>query len=153
MDPPHYKFFHDRHIDRALSKLQKSFSQGFKSVKDGLAGVANVRMAAEKIKVNRSNKDAKYLCLSCGNALRDKECENCFVFSVGNKMGWCYFVIDHFEGDDYKVIFCNHDKFNEEEMSKDIGRGFELDIIGPYVVKGDLIPQGNRKVKRKQRSN
>ena len=138
-------------MDRALSKLQKSFSEGFKSVSGGLAGLANICMAAEKIKVNRSVKDALYLCMSCGNALTYQECENCFTFTVGNKMGWCYFVIDHYEGGDYKVIFCNHDKFNTEEMSKDIGRGFELDIIGPYVTKGGPVPQKNRKGNRKRR--
>ena len=151
---PEYQFFWDRHVDRALSKLMNSFSNDLEKVEGGAKGDVNITMSVERIKINKSSEGVLGLCLSCGSTLTERECENCFTMMIGHKMGWCYFVIDHFRGKDYSVVFYNEAKFNFEELSADIGREFEIDIIGPYVTRGsDTFLVVSRVVKARKHKN
>ena len=148
---PVRKFFWDRYIDRALSRLANSFDpHKFQRVDTGFCGDANISMFITEIEVNRSVPDPVCLCRSCGSGLESSECPTCYTMLVGQKLGWCYFIIEHFNGQDYAVTFVKDETFNYEQMCQDIGRQFESDFVGPFVARNLNVvarPMGTKKRK------
>ena len=150
--PEHVRsFFWDRYIDRALSKLASTIDPSkFEKVDRGLCGDANITMAVSEIDVNRAVPDPVCLCMCCGSGLETSECPTCFTMLVGHKMGWCYFIVENFQGQDYAVTFVNDESFNYEVMCLDIGKRFEGEFIGPYIARNLNVstkPMGFKRVK------
>ena len=137
---PIRKFFWDRYIDRALSKLARSIKPTaepprFIRMDLGFCGNANITMNVAEIETNRSVPDPVCMCMCCGSALESSECPTCYPLLVGHKMGWCYFIVAHFKGQDYAVTFTNEETFNYEAMCSDIGTQLDNDFVGPYVAR------------------
>ena len=170
---PIRKFFWDRYIDRALSKLARSIQPSNKPSVDpprfmkldvgsgtrsvsGFCGNANITMNVAKIETNRSVPSPVCMCMCCGSALESSECPTCYPLIVGHKMGWCYFVVEHFKGQDYAVAFVNEGSFNYSEMYKDVSPDtgsdfctqFNNDFVGPYVARNLNVSTRPMGVKR-----
>ena len=91
---PAFRFFWERHEERALSKLKKNPE-----------GTVELALMADCFKVDKSVKDPKYICHTCGSHLAKRHCKNCSDLMEGHNNGSIYFVVDHFNGDDYNVVF------------------------------------------------
>ena len=99
--PEHNKFFWKRYEDRAYSKL------------DGKGGLSHLKLSTQKIKITKYPGKPQHLCMICGSHLLRRYCKNCTELIDLYEKGKVYFVIDHFKGDDYTVVFfcdINHSK-------------------------------------------
>ena len=90
---PEVKFFWKRHKERALVNL-----------KEAPVGTVNISLRVDKFKIDKSIENPKCICQACGGHLPKGFCENCTEFMQMHNLGWVYFVVDHFEGDDYTVF-------------------------------------------------
>ena len=108
-------------------------------------------MNITEIQINRTVPNPICLCMWCGSALESTECLSCYPTVIGHKMGWCYFVIENFQGNDYSVVFTNNDDFDYNEMCEDIGRTIENDYIGPYVARNLNVTTRPMGVKRQRK--
>ena len=148
---PVRKFFWDRHIDRALSKLSCSIKpKKLRQFDVGLCGNANITMNIAEIQLNRTAPNPTRMCMWCGSALGSDDCPTCYPLVLGHKMGWCYFVVENFQGQDYSVAFTNNDDFDYEIMCAKIGYPIENDYVGPYVTRNLNIMTRPMGVKRKK---
>ena len=148
---PVRKFFWDRHVDRALSKLANSIRpKNLQRLDVGFCGDVNLTMGIMDIQINRTVPDPVCICMWCGSALESAECLTCYPLVIGHKKGWCYFVIENFQGRDYSVVFTNNDSFNYEEMCADIGHPIENDYIGPYVARNLNVSARPMGIKRRK---
>ena len=140
MDPymalaPERDFFWARYIDRALSHLKHLIKpKCLQKVDAGYCGDANMSIRIMEIQTNRAVSDPAYICMFCGSQLKTLECESCYTFIIGHKKGWCYFVIDHFEGKDYSIAFTVDDSFDYEKMCEELKESpIENDFVKPCV--------------------
>ena len=91
--PKHNQFFWKRHEHRAFSKFC------------GKEGEIKLSMFSKKIKIFRLPGKPQHLCMICGNHLYKRYCPNCTDLLDQDEKNNIYFVIDHFRGQDYKVVF------------------------------------------------
>ena len=92
-DSPAFKFFWKSNEERAFAKL------------DGTESSVYTTLAVNQIKVDKSIKNPIHLCQICGSHLPERFCKNCTELNMLDDMNLVYFVVDHFEGDDYTVVF------------------------------------------------
>ena len=131
---PERDFFWEKYVDRAMSKLKHFIRpQCLQKVDVGFCGDVNMSMGIAEIQINRTTPNPTCVCMWCGSKLETSECETCYSLIVGHKKGWCYFVIDHFQGKDYSVVFTVDGSFDHEKMCADVEKPIENDFIGPYV--------------------
>ena len=103
--PEENRFFWKRYEDRAFSKL------------DGKEGVSQLKLFSQKIRISKFPGRPQHLCMVCGSHLRRRHCNNCTDLLDLHEKNKLYFVIDHFKGDNYKVIFFNDIKDTENKIS------------------------------------
>ena len=103
-------------MERAVSKLEGSFSSELQTVGNSLQGFVDLVLSVEKIKVDKSIEGPKYICQACGSHLSEKRCKNCYNLMMGHNLGMVYFVVDHFNGQDYSVVFYNPKELSPESL-------------------------------------
>ena len=93
-ESPEFRFFWKRHEERALSKL-----------KENPKGTVELTMAVTRFKFDKYAEEPLYICHTCGGYLTEKYCKNCSDLMEGHNRGCIYFVVEHFNGHYYKVVF------------------------------------------------
>ena len=148
---PVRKFFWDRHVDRALSKMSDSIKpRAFQKLDVGFCGDVNLTMNVVEIEINRAVPNPICMCMWCGSGLESVECPTCYLAIVGHKMGWCYFVIENFYGTDYSVVFINEDDPDYNKMRRDVEQSIKNDHIGRYVARNLNVSTRPMGLKRKK---
>ena len=107
-ETPEFRFFWERHEERALSKLKKNPE-----------GPVELTLAVNRFKVDKSVKDPLYICHTCGSYLTKKYCKNCSDLMESHNKGSVYFVVEHFNGDDYKVVFWISKDLDDQKNIRD----------------------------------
>ena len=93
-EAPEYKFFWKKYEVRAVSKLSHKYGDFDK-----------MSLLVNKIEVDKSIENPLHLCSSCGSHLPRPSCDSCYDFMAMHNEGKVYFTVDHFNGDDYAVVF------------------------------------------------
>ena len=149
---PVRKFFWDRHVDRALSKMAESIKpKQFRRIDVNFCGKTTIMMYVEKIQINRTVPNPVYLCMWCGSSIESDKCPTCYPNVIGHKMGWCYFVVEHFQGTDYAVVFTDIDNSGPDETCEEVGRKIEPShYLGPHISRNLNLTAGFMGLKRKK---
>ena len=134
---PERNFFWERYIDRAMSNMKSLIRpKCLQKVDVGFCGDVNMSIGILEIPIKRTVSNPKFVCMWCGSQLETLECESCYTFIIGHKKGWCYFVIDHFQGKDYSVVFTVDGGFDYEKMCNDLKETpIENDFVKPWVTR------------------
>ena len=91
-------FFWNRYIERAMWFFREKSGKFQELVID-----------VQKIKIDERTPDDYIVCMSCGSFLSKKHCNNCSELLESQNKGSIYFVVDHFEEQDYIIkIFEKH---------------------------------------------
>ena len=93
-EPQALDFFWNKYIERAM---------WFFRTKSGK--FQELVIEIEKLKIDDRTQDTNIVCNSCGSFLSEKYCRHCSELLEAHLRGSIYFVVDHFEEQDYIIKF------------------------------------------------
>ena len=97
------EFFWNRYIERAMWFFREK-SGKFQEL------VINI----QKIKIDERTPEKDIICISCGSYLSDKYCNYCSDLLDLEEKGSIYFVVDHFEEQDYIIKIFERDNVEND---------------------------------------